>query len=184
MQCPFVRLFLIVASGYWYVEKGGKVQESMCRIESRICCLVCLIGRICRRGSFPAINRGTTVRGLELIHGFLLVLLSQVRGSPSHADAPVTFEDSLATCGHLLPEPDDSLPAPGSGLANGTGGSSKRHRAFPTGYDAPLHCGSGPAPFGDGPESVGSGPVTVESRAARLLPHHTAVVWIVSSVLS
>ena len=88
---------------------------------------------------------------MALLFKFLLVLLSHVRGYPSHADAPVTFEDSLAACGHVLPEPDDSLPALGSGLANGTGGSSKRRRAFPAGYDAPLNHGSGPATFGDGP---------------------------------
>ena len=63
---------------------------------------------------------------MTLLFKFLLVLLSHVRGYPSHADAPVTFEESLAACGHVLPEPDDSLPALGSGLANGSGGSSKR----------------------------------------------------------
>src|SRR5207253_2526909 len=69
---PFVGLFLHVARGFRDVEKGGKVQESVCGIESRRVCLVCLIGRLCRRGSFPARHRGATVRGLDLIHGLLL----------------------------------------------------------------------------------------------------------------
>src|SRR6266566_6055114 len=70
---PFVRLFLRIASCYRYVKKAGKVHESVCGIESRRGCLVCLTGRICRGGSFPPINRGATVRGLDLIHGLLLV---------------------------------------------------------------------------------------------------------------
>src|SRR5712692_5291518 len=51
---PFVRMFLHVAGCYRYVKKGGNVHESVCGIESRRYCLVCLIASICRRGSFPA----------------------------------------------------------------------------------------------------------------------------------
>ena len=81
----------------------------------------------------------------------LLCCVKREKGDVSLGYAPVTFADTLVPCVHDPRAPGDSLPAPGFGLAVGTGGSSKCRRAFPTGYDAPPTRGSGFAIVCDGP---------------------------------